>query len=360
MNSEKRLTVGRIVLRSFACLGTAILFLIIALFVLLFIVANGPSTTIRDKLVLSATQASATKWVPRLFLSEEEVQAIVDNSYVDSKLTIDMDSYVDSDNTSEQEEEKLVDGMKYISARYDNFKAYILIVPDASRLYVGTSSDNFSTAIEGKRIFDMAKQENCIAAINGGGFRDDGGNGTGAAPIGLTFSNGKCVWNDGTKQTFIGIDKNDRLVVAESMTKDKAINLGITDGVSFQKGNVLIDSDESGVHIHYKQGNTGAAQRTAIGQRADGTFILLVTDGRTASSLGATYNEVIDIMVSYGAVTAGMLDGGSSAMMYYEGYFDKYETDKTLLDRYQLQGLTNKYKAFSPPRRIPTYFCVSR
>ncbi len=360
MKSEKRLTWGRIVLRSLACLGTALLYLIIALFILLFVIANGPSTTIRDKLVLSATQASATKWVPRLFLSEDEVQAIIDNSYVDSKLTIDLDSYVDEEKTPEKEDEELIDGMKYISARYDNFKAYIMIIDDPSRVYVGTSSNNFSTATEGKRIFDLAKQEDCIAAINGGCFQDDGGMGTGAAPSGLTYSKGKCVWNDGTKQTFIGIDKNNKLVVSNGMTKAKADSLGITDGVSFQWGNVLIDSDDSGVHIHYKQGNTGAAQRTAIGQRADGAFIFVVTDGRTASSLGATYNEIIDIMVSYGAVTAGMLDGGSSAIMYYENYFDKYEVDKSSLDKYQLQGLTNKYKAFSPPRKIPTYFCVSR
>ena len=64
--------------------------------------------------------------------------------------------------------------------------------------------------------------------------------------------------------------------------------------------------------------------RIAIGQRADGTLILLVTDGRTASSLGATHDEVIDMMVSLGAITAGMLDGGSSTMLYYENYYKKY------------------------------------
>lgn len=40
-------------------------------------------------------------------------------------------------------------------------------------------------------------------------------------------------------------------------------------------------------------------------------------------------------------------------------YYDKYETDKSLLDKYQLQGLVNKYKAFTTPRRIPTFFMVS-
>lgn len=361
---RKKLTVGRIILRSFACLGTAVLYLVVSLFVLLGVAAKGPSTTLRDALVLSAMQASATKWVPGIFLSKETVDEIVASSYVDSKLTIDIGSYNENGggkgDTPDEENEFAIDGMKYITASYDNFKAYILVIEDPSRVYVGTSSDNFSTAVEGKRIFDLAASENCIAAMNGGEFRDDGGMGTGAAPVGLTYSDGKCVWNDGSKRTFIGIDGDNRLVVSEGMTKEKADALNIRDGVSFQQGNVLIDSDGTDVHVHYKQGNTGAAQRSAIGQRADGAFIFVVTDGRTASSLGATYNEVIDIMVSYGAVNAGMLDGGSSAMLYYENYFDKYGVDKSSLDQYQLKGLTNRYKAFSPPRRIPTYFCVSR
>ena len=142
------------------------------------------------------------------------------------------------------------------------------------------------------------------------------------------------------------------------MNKATAESLGIRDGVCFQTGNVLITNDGSNVTLHRADGNTGTAQRTAIGQTADGTIILLVTDGRTSSSLGATHNDVIDIMVSYGAVTAGMLDGGSSAMMYYDNYFEKYEYDFEKLDPYQKRGLVNKYKAFTDPRLIPTYFIV--
>lgn len=65
-------------------------------------------------------------------------------------------------------------------------------------------------------------------------------------------------------------------------------------------------------------------------------------------------------MVANGAVNAAMLDGGSSAMMYYRDYYDVYGMDKSQLDKYQLQGLVNRYKAFTSPRRIPTYFVVSK
>jgi hypothetical protein len=66
-------------------------------------------------------------------------------------------------------------------------------------------------------------------------------------------------------------------------------------------------------------------------------------------------------MVKYGAITAGMLDGGSSSVLYYDKFYeqypDVYEYDK--LDRLQKKGLVNRYVAFASPRAIPTFFCVA-
>lgn len=358
--TKSKIGAGKIIARVSVWFTSSLAFILIAAYVLLAVVAHGPSTTMRDALVQSAMQASATKWVPRLFLSKATVQKIVDDSFIDSKLTVDMDSYGDENAVTEDEWANAIDGVKYIEAGYTNFKAYIMLVRDPKRVYTGTSSNNYQTATQGMRIFDLVAKEDVLACINAGGFLDEGGMGTGATPTGMTYSKGVCAWNEKSNMTFIGFDKNDKLVVSEGMSKDKAEALGVRDGVSFKNGNVLIDSDENGVNIYYKNKNTGAAQRTAIGQRADGTVILVVTDGRTASSIGATYNDIIDIMVSYGAVAAGMLDGGSSSMMYYENYYEKYNMDTSKLDDYQKKGLVNKYRAFYPPRKIPTYFCVSR
>ena len=85
---------------------------------------------------------------------------------------------------------------------------------------------------------------------------------------------------------------------------------------------------------------------------------MIVTDGRTASSLGATRDDITNLMLKYGAVCAGMLDGGSSAMMYYADYIEKYDVDESQLDQYQLLGIVNKYKAFTSPRYLPTFFMV--
>ncbi len=371
--------VGRVLLVIF----TVIFVLVFALFALCKTIATGPSETVRDLLVLSAMQASATKWVPGLFLDDAVVEQIVSKSEDVNVDVIPMDSIVkpgpvDTDQSGGEELPPetdeggetveptppvadewadAIDGMIYETYSGSTFKAYILLVKDPSRVCVGTSSD-YKSGKTGMRIFNIVEKYGAIAAINAGEFADTNGQGTGDNPIGLTYSLGSCVWNDGAKRTFIGFDKNNKLVVANSMKKDEAEALGIRDGVSFQTGNVLISNDGVSVSLHYAEGNTGTAQRTAIGQRLDGTVILIVTDGRTASSLGATRNDIIDLMLSYGAVTAGMLDGGSSAMMYYEDYYTKYGVDTSDLDEYQLQGLTNRYKAFTKPRRMPTYFLV--
>ena len=80
--------------------------------------------------------------------------------------------------------------------------------------------------------------------------------------------------------------------------------------------------------------------RTAIGQREDGALLLLVLDGRSVNTLGATMEDIVNIMLDYGAVNAGNLDGGSSSLMVYEG------------------EIINNCASVTGPRRIPTGFIV--
>ena len=360
--AKRRMTVGCVIRRILLVLLTAILFTVGSLLAVCNTLVNGPSKTARDKAVMSALQASATKWMPGLFLSSDTVEEIKKNSQVvvtDVKPITDIPSGDgDGDTPTADKWANAIDGMIYENVNGTTFKGYVLLIKDPARVTVGVSSNDFAHATAGMRIFELADKYNAVAAINAGEFRDDGGVGTGYAPMGLTYSEGNCVWNDGLSRTFMGFDKNNRLYVAEGTTYAQAEELGMRDAVSFQTGNVLITNDGTNVTYYYADSNTGVAQRTAIGQCADGTVIFLVTDGRTASSMGATRNEIIDTLISYGAVTAGMLDGGSSSMLYYRDYFTKYTIDQSQLDEYQKMGLVNKYKAFTNPRRIPTYFIV--
>ena len=355
---KRRIGPGVIVKRILLTFFTFLLMVIIAVFAACFMITHGPSESLCKMLVISAEQASATKWAPYLFLPKSEVEKIMEESKKVNVDEVDENALADNDKTKEIEKDD--NGLKLVFITKPRFKGYLLIIDDPARVKVGISSENFKSAVRGKRIFEIAEKYKCLAAINGGEFSDVGGQGSGAAPMGLTYSFGKKVWRDSLRRTFIGFNGENRLICTEGMSAAQAEELGIRDGVSFQTGNVLIDSENGKVKLYYADNNTGTSQRTAIGQCKDGTVLMLVTDGRTAASIGATRNDVIDILVSYGAVSAGMLDGGSSAMLYYRNYFNIYdEVDKSSLDEYQLQGLVNKYKAFVPPRTIPTYFIVT-
>lgn len=71
-----------IVRRTLLVLLTILLLVVAGVFALCYTVANGPSPTMRNQLVLSAMQASATKWVPGLFLDDALVEQIVADSHV--------------------------------------------------------------------------------------------------------------------------------------------------------------------------------------------------------------------------------------------------------------------------------------
>lgn len=59
--------------------------------------------------------------------------------------------------------------------------------------------------------------------------------------------------------------------------------------------------------------DSGYAARTAIGQLADGTVILVTVGGDVTNCTGATMQELINIMAEYGAVNACCLHSGNAS-----------------------------------------------
>lgn len=355
-NRTQTLTVGCILRRALLSLVSVVLIAVIALYAVCFTIAHGPSESLRDQLVLSAMQASATKWVPGLVLDKQTVADIVNGSVNTQTDTMDVSEIVDD---IADEWDRAIDGMLYFNINGPTYKGYMMIVKDPSRVSVGVSREDYAGATRGARFYEIAEKYQATLVMNAGEFSDIGGTGSGATPMGITFSQGNLVWNDGaTGRTYIGFDSNNQLIVKEGMTLTEAKALGIRDMVAFQNNNILIERNGDEVVVHNKPGDTATSQRTAIGQRADGSVIFFVTDGRTASSLGATPSDVVGVMLEYGAVSAAMLDGGSSTMLYYRDYPEKLGIATDTLDQYQRMGLLNRYKAFTTPRTIPTWFIV--
>ena len=81
--------------------------------------------------------------------------------------------------------------------------------------------------------------------------------------------------------------------VADNKIRDAVSFKDIDDGDNNHFTKLIIN----GTSREISGSGSGANPRTAIGQRADGTVLMLVTDGRGAAGhLGATAQDLISIM----------------------------------------------------------------
>ena len=339
--------------------GVVLLCLVIGLCLILNSIFNGPSESARNVLTMSLLEPSGTKWIPPLFLSQETLE-LIKNGSTGSELPPESDPgkiQINLNNSliATDEWKNHPDGIRIERLSGATFDAHVMIIRDPSKVYMATSTEKFSKDIPGLRITEAIEREGAIAAINAGAFYDNGTSQlvVGSVPEGLVIAGGEVVWNRvemGVPENgFVGFNKDNVLVVAHSMTANKAMELNIRDGCCF--GPVLIMNGQVNEKVY--NGNSGWNPRTAIGQRADGAVIFVCIDGRQANSLGGTYKDVIDIMTEYGAVNACNLDGGSSSVMLYrdnQGLFG--EAGK-------VQMINNYSVLQAEPRRMPNFFMVA-
>ena len=346
---------GRIIRRFFLLVFTVIILAVAALCLVLNLVFNGPSPAARKILTMSLTEASATKWVPGLFMDEETVAEIrknVDAELPDevtdtSQVVIQTGSMASTDEWADYP-----DGIYVEDIQGKTYNAHIMIIRDPSQVYMATStSGSFSRNVPGKRITEVIETEGAIAAVNAGAFFDNGTAGpeVGSTPEGLVIAGGQVRWNSGKapEEGFVGFDENNIMIVAKTMTAEDAMKLKIRDGCCF--GPVLIMNGEVNTAAYSV---SGWNPRTAIGQRADGAVIFVCIDGRQAGSVGGTYADVINIMQEYGAINACNMDGGSSTVMMYRDVSGIYRDPGEVY-------MVNSYSLLqSEPRRMPDYWLV--
>lgn len=318
LKNNKKNNKGRLIKRIALSIFTALFVIVLGLLGVIYILEFGPSNTAKNLFVNSAMESSAGKFMATMFLSDEKIAQIrKDNSVVASDDITDTSlinigtNETDTADGDDNDE----DGIQIIDISNDTYKGKMMIVKDPSRVTVGISGQ-YGASYSGKTVMDMAMNYDAVAAVNGGGFEDNNGVGNGGTPIGLVISDGELKYGSaGSSYEVIGFDNNNNLVVGK-MTASEALSRGVRDALSF--GPILIVNGQAS---QVNGSGSGLNPRTAIGQRADGAILLLVIDGRQVNSLGASYADVIDVMLEYGAVNAANLDGGSSSLMYYKGEY---------------------------------------
>ncbi len=355
---KKNSLLRTILRRTLLILGTVLVLILMDLALVLNLVFNGPSPSARKVLTMSLIEASATKWIPPLFIGTDGVAQIradvgvrLEDEVTDtSAIVIRPD-----DGGSRDEWANYPDGIRIEEVEGDTFNAYVMLIRDPSQVYMGISTqDGFKTSIPGKRLTAAVEEEGALAAINGGAFNDDSTSNyyVGALPAGLVYSGGECVWTSGAPtetKGFAGFNDDNILVVhTENITKAQAEELNIRDGCCF--GPVLIMNGEVNMEAYNKA--SGWSPRTAIGQRADGAVLFVCIDGRQPGSMGGSYKDLINIMQEYGAVNACNMDGGSSTVMLYRDTYGLYEEPGKV-------QIINSYSLLQQePRRMPDYWMV--
>jgi exopolysaccharide biosynthesis protein len=309
-----------IVWRALVCLASTAVMLIIGFIAVILILNYGPSPTARRIFVSSVLETSAIGFLGRWFLPAEEVEMIQaantvkESGDVTDPGLMDMatDESEDSTGAEETDNEKKnlieiydVSGLTYVGK--------MMVINDPSLVKVGICRYFGQSEYFGDTLSTMVKRYDALAAVNGGGFDDPGGSGSGSIPLGITISDGELLWGEpDEKVSLIGFNKDNVLIVGE-MTVNDAMKLDLRDAISFGPA-LIINGVSSNV-----SGGSSLNPRTAIGQRADGAILLLCIDGRQPNSLGASLEDLVDIFLEYEAVNAANLDGGSSSIMIYNG-----------------------------------------
>lgn len=314
--------VVKFILKGLSFVLVFIIGVVVILYSSFLLICYGPSPKARNMFVTTFLETGALKFVVNLVLPSSKVKEIVDSNKLE-EMKADVDTeLIEVAEASSDIEVKEITG--------SNYYATMLIVHDPKRISVATTAP---FGEYGKTLDEIVKEAGAIGGVNGGIYESTANKG--GRPMGVVVSNGEIVWNSpyGTGYHLIGLDENNILKIidlsgmSENSVKKMVQDEKIRDAVTFQEessdsNNHFVKLIVNGERRVVKGLGSGANPRTAIGQTEDGSILLLVTDGRGASGhLGATANDLIDIMEEYGAVNAANLDGGSSSTMYYQ---DKY------------------------------------
>ena len=308
----------------FTILFTFILFILITVYAGCFIITHGPSETAKDLFVTTILETGQMKFLASWFLSGEEIENIVNKN----SLTVMTEDVNDSliEVSSDKSDEVIVEEVSG-----DNFSGTMLIIKDPSKLFVGTT---YPWGEYGKVLDEIVNKYDALAGVNGGMYISTANKG--GMPIGPVVSEGKVQNMNGTGYAglhLIGMSKDNILKIIDigGMSTDKVSKLieeeQIRDAIAFQEeksdsNNHFVKLIINGEKRELSGLGSGANPRTVIGQRKDGTILVLVTDGRGANGhLGATAADLIEVMAKYNAFNAANIDGGSSSAMYYNGSY---------------------------------------
>ena len=289
------------------------------------VILYGPYNGFREWLITTAMGTMTHHYLCEIFYSEDEINKVLSSNYIEDTLeetdTISITEESIKEETEWTEyEKKLFENhttdeiYRKIEFKVRGQRAWIIAIYDPKNVSVVCSKNIMH---RGEMLVSMAKRTKALIAVNGGRFYDPNHWSNGGIPNGVTIMKGKIISDRDYKSPFgvIGINNDNQLVLYKNKKAKEILNLGVRDAVT-SKPFLIVNGKAM-----YTSGNGGYgfAARTAIGQRPDGTILLLVVECNDARTIGASMKDLTTIFTNYGAINAAALDGGTSSVLVENG-----------------------------------------
>lgn len=210
----------------------------------------GPVNSFRDWLINTAMSTRTHKYFATWFYDEATIQdslnrnSISDFGFMTNLDEIQFVDYSKIDNIKyENEYEKQIlekskenNDYKIINIKGEKYNGYLAVIYDPTRVdlvvtkYLGK---------DGQYLTMMSEQNNAYVAINGGGFVDPKGDGTGGEPLGITINDGKLIHEtvydkENLKGGLVGLTYSNKLFLGDVTSRQAlSIGIGVRDSVSF-------------------------------------------------------------------------------------------------------------------------------
>ena len=201
-------------------------------------------------------------------------------------------------------------GILVVRIRGELFRGVLILGKYPERLSCA-AAENWG--VEGQKAGDIAAANGALVAMTASGFSDSAPEGT--AQTGASMCSGR-IYGEHLKPGYkrIELRSDDRLYVVDAPAD---FHPDCTDATEWTPALIVDGQTVVTKEDHYNARNP----RCCLGQAADGTVLMLCIEGRYFDSLGATAPECAEILARYGAWQAMNLDGGTSAICWYDGAY---------------------------------------
>ena len=201
-----------------------------------------------------------------------------------------------------------------VRVKGSGYRGVLAVAKDPARLSLQASA---SIGESGQPAGVIAEAHDGLLAMTASGFWDDDGHGSGGAVTGYALCRGKEYGRPFGTAGYKRFERRDDGLLY-IMDSSSPLTASATDAMEFTPA-LIVDGE---ITVDDSCGWTATNPRACLGQSRRHEILMLVIEGRLPTvSIGTDVMECADILSLHDCMQAMNMDGGTSAMLYYDGSY---------------------------------------